>query len=251
VVKKTLLFSDVHLKVHPADRSRLAGFRDFLRGIEPGEFDRIICLGDLFDFWFEYRHVIFSGYFEVLRVFAELRDAGIAIHLVAGNHDFWAGRFLSDELGFIIHPDQARLPFGDREAMLVHGDGINPEDRAYRLYKRIARNPLVINLFRLIHPDLAMAIARGVSHSSRTMLGVEEPAHGPEAKAQDAWARNAIAKGVAPLILCGHAHAPCIREYPAPGGGTGLYINPGDWLHHRSHVVWDGENFHLHEEEAD
>lgn len=246
-MKKTLLFSDVHLKVTKADRPRVRAFAAFLRRFSPGEFNRVVCLGDLFDFWFEYRHVIFSDCFEVLRVFADLNDAGVELHLVCGNHDFWGGRFLRDELGFHIHRDAAALPFGEKTAHLIHGDGINSKDWRYRLYKRIARDPLVIWAFRQIHPDWAMGIARAASHSSRTFTAVAKTDEGPEAQALRAYAARILAQGEADIVLCGHAHAPSIEEYPTPQG-TGLYVNPGDWLQHRSCVVWDGQAFHLHVE---
>ena len=243
-MKKTLIFSDVHLKTGAAHRPDRDALVSFLRAFPPEEYDRFICLGDLFDFWFEYRHVVFSGCFEVLRAFADLRDASTELHLVCGNHDFWAGRFLRDELGFHIHQGPARLLFGDKTALFVHGDGVNPRDWGYRIYKRFARNPLVVRLFRLIHPDWAMAIAQGVSHGSRTLTRVEDTAHGPEAAAIRAYAKDLLARGETDIVGCGHAHAPALEEHPAPGG-TGIYLNPGDWRASRSYIVWDADGFRL------
>jgi len=241
-VKKTLLFSDVHLKAIPDDQPRHREFIEFLHRFSPDEFECVICLGDLFDFWFEYRSVIFSDFFGVLRAFAELRDAGVELHLICGNHDFWAGRFLRDELGFHIHPNIMEHQFGDHRARLVHGDGINPEDWRYRAYKRVARNPLVVGAFRCIHPDWAMGIARGVSHGSRTLLGTKDPYTGPEATSLRRYAAGVLERGEADVVLCGHAHAPSV-EHLETDTGTGLYINTGDWLDHRSHTIWDGEQF--------
>ncbi|MBI2424679.1 MAG: UDP-2,3-diacylglucosamine diphosphatase [Candidatus Hydrogenedentes bacterium] len=243
-MKKTLIFSDVHLKVSPQDKPRHQEFVAFLQQFSPEEYDRIICLGDLFDFWFEYKHVIFSGYFEVLRTFADLRDKGIELHLICGNHDFWGGRFLHDDLQFHIHHGIAEIPFGALRGHLVHGDGINPADWRYRGYKRVARHPFVVGAFRLLHPDWAMKLAQGVSHGSRTFLGHDDPANGPEARSLSAYAQAVLAQGQADVVMCGHAHAPVRQEYPTPGG-AGLYINTGDWLGHRSHVVWDGAGFEL------
>lgn len=242
--RDTLIFSDVHLKVTREDRARQEEFAAFLRSAGGPGTGRIVCLGDLFDFWYEYRHVIFSGYFPVLRAFADLRDAGVELHLVCGNHDFWAGRFLRDELGFEIHPDRVTLDLGGVRALFVHGDGINPADRAYRLYKRIARNRLVMWAFRQLHPDWAMALAQGVSHGSRTYLGTRDPHTGPEARALRDFARETLASGAADAVLCGHAHAPVHERHPTPDG-MGDYLNTGDWLQHRSHVRWDGAAFHL------
>jgi len=243
-VKKTLIFSDVHLKAAPADRARHLEFAAFLRAFNAPDFDRVICLGDLFDFWFEYRHVIFSDYFEVLRALAELHDAGIELHLVCGNHDFWGGRFLRETLGFQLHQRPVILPFGGQRVLAAHGDGVNPSDRAYHLYKRFARNPLVIGAFRLLHPDWAMTLARSVSHGSRTLLGVEDPHAGPEAQAIRAYARGVLDRGEVDVVLCGHAHAPVCEEVTTTQG-TRLYINTGDWLAHRSYVVWDKGAFQL------
>lgn len=244
-MKKTLIFSDIHLKPAEQDRPRREAFAAFLRGISPEEFDRVICLGDLFDFWFEYRHVVFSAYFDVLRAFAGLREAGIEMHLVCGNHDFWAGRFLREELGIQVHQDTVHLPFGERTGLLLHGDGINAKDLFYRWYKPIARHGLAIGAFRLLHPDWAMGIARAVSKSSRTMFGTDNPDEGREAKALRKYAQGLIAAGTEELVLYGHAHAPGIETHPGPNG-EGTYVNPGDWVHHRSHVIWDGTAFTLH-----
>lgn len=243
-MNKTLIFSDVHLKVSPEDRPRHREFCAFLEAHAPPEFDRIICVGDLFDFWFEYKHAVFSGYFDVLRAFAALRDAGAELHLICGNHDFWAGRFLEDELGFNIHKNAVDLPFGGKTVHFVHGDGIDSNDHVYYVYKSIARNPIAVSLFRLIHPDWAMGIARAVSHLSRTLKSPPDPATGPNAVTLRAHAKRLLAEGKAETVICGHAHAPACESYPTPSG-EGVYINTGDWIGHRTYAIWDGENFHL------
>ena len=243
--KKAVVVSDVHLKVGPQGREETARFVAFLGQLDPEEIGRIIVLGDLFDFWFEYRHVIFSGYFDVLRAFAGLRERGVDLHLVCGNHDFWAGRFLEEALGFTIHRGPAHFDFGGRRVLLLHGDGINPHDWGYRVYKRVARARPVIWLFRLLHPDWAMFIAQCVSGGSRRMTKAADPAKGAEARALRAYAREALGRGDADVVMCGHAHAPTREEFPTPAG-AGLYFNTGDWMHHRSYVEWDGDEFRLH-----
>jgi len=244
VAMKTAVFSDVHLDATAGTDPATGEFVAFLKSLETNGTRRIVILGDLFDFWFEYRHVIFSGYFEVLRSFAALRDLGVEIHLVCGNHDFWAGRFLRDELRFIIHPEPTIMDFGGRRALLVHGDGLNARDRAYRLYKWLARARPVVWLFGLLHPDLAMAIAKRVSRSSRQMSKTEDPGHGAEALAIQAYAQAALAAGEADIVMCGHSHVPVIEEHPTPGG-AGLYINTGEWMNDHSYVEWDGTEFRL------
>lgn len=243
-MKSTLIFSDVHLSVAPHGKEKMAGFITFLRGIDSSRVERVIVLGDLFDFWFEYRHVIFSGYFEVLRAFADLRDAGVELHFVCGNHDFWAGRFLSNDLGFHVHPATLRLELGGKRVLLVHGDGIDPADYGYRVYKRIARAPLVVKLFSLLHPDWAMWLAQKVSHGSRYLFMADDLSEGNQVKPLQAYARAALASGEADVVILGHSHYPIMEACPTPSG-QGLYINSGDWLFHQSFIMWDGRTFQL------
>ena len=238
---KTVVFSDVHLNVAEDGRDRMRDLTAFLRSVDPSETGRIVVLGDLFDFWFEYKHVVFSGYFDVLRAFADLSDAGVEIHFVIGNHDFWAGRFLSRYLRFQIH-EQLTLELGGRRVLFVHGDGINPKDVGYRIYKRIARARAVVWLFRLIHPDWAMGIAQGVARGSRHLKRTDDLSQGTEVKPLREFAMRMLREGKADVVMCGHSHYPVREEHPARDG-MGLYINTGDWLFHKSYVEWDGEDF--------
>jgi UDP-2,3-diacylglucosamine hydrolase len=241
---KTVVFSDAHLTVADSGRERMAQLVVFLRWIDPKQVDRVVILGDLFDFWFEYRHVIFSGYFDVLKAFADLKDGGVELHFVCGNHDLWAGRFLRDHLGFIIHPEPVTLDFGGQRVLFVHGDGLNPRDWVYRMYKSVARAPWVIALFRLLHPDWAMPLGRWVSCCSRRLFGSDDLSRGSEVASLQDFARRALGEGRAEVVMCGHSHHPVLEAYPAPGG-TGLYINVGDWLYRQSYVEWDGDRFRL------
>ncbi len=242
---KILIFSDVHLQVGEAGQRGRERFIQFLQSFDPSEFTRIIILGDLFDFWFEYRHVIFSGYFDVLRAFADLRDAGVQFDFVCGNHDLWAGRFLESELGFTIHRDRLELDLDGTRALFVHGDGINPRDVGYRVYKKFAQYPLVVWLFSLLHPDWAMRLAHGVSHGSRRLFQAEDLSQGSEVAPLREHAERVLAAGGIDVVFSGHCHYPQRLEYATPDG-TGLYINTGDWLYHCSYVVWDGKAFTTH-----
>ncbi len=237
---KTLVFADVHLKVDAANRGTVDEFVAFLRDIAPSEFDRIVVVGDLFDFWFEYRHVVFSGYFDVLRALADLRDGGIECHLVCGNHDFWAGRFFRDELGFKVHPDAYDTRIGNRRVRFVHGDGVNPADKAYGRYKRLMRSWLGVKLMALIHPDWAMAIAQRVSRASRRLQSPHGALRSREIAAVREYARGVLAAGETDAVVCGHTHTSAYEEFDAPGG-RGLYINTGGWVDERVYWIWDGE----------
>ncbi len=238
---KTLIIADVHLKVSPDGEETLREFTAFLRDINSMEVDRLILLGDLFDFWFEYKHVIFSGYFEILRALADLRDDGTELHLVCGNHDFWAGRFLI-EMGIHVLPDEMRCELGDKRALFMHGDGLNENDKIYRIYKRIACSWFGTRVFRALHPDWAMALAQRVSHKSRTLLNPSNPADGNEVSVIRNFASDALARGDADVVMCGHTHFPVEETCPTPTG-EGLYINVGDWQKSRTYIEWEGDSF--------
>ncbi len=241
---KTIVVSDAHLIVTPAGRENMELLAAFLRGLDPSDVSRVIVLGDLFDFWFEYKHVIFSGYFDVLRAFASLRDAGVELLFVCGNHDFWAGRFLKQHLGFTVYPDPVTLDIDGQRVHLAHGDGINPHDWRYHLYKRLARWRVAVWAFRLLHPDWAMAIAQGVSKGSRTMFSPSDPSKGSEVGPLRSYAERVLASGEADVVLCAHSHHPVEEHFPTPDG-QGLYINTGDWLWHHTYVVGEGGSYRL------
>ena len=239
---KTLVFSDVHLKITPDAQKNLHDFTAFLQNVDPQRYNRIVILGDLFDFWFEYRHVIFSDYFEVLRALAQLRDAGIELHLVCGNHDFWAGRFLETHLSLVIHRGPYLCEGGGRRVLFVHGDGVNPRDYGYRIYKGIARSRLAVWLFGKLHPDRAMSIAQLISWGSRALFKVEDPSKGRQVVPVRNFARRTLENGEVDIVVCGHSHYPIVEEFQTAGGAR-HYINSGDWLNHRTYVDWDAHEF--------
>ena len=245
-----LIFADVHLGAGPAGKETQESFVRFLRSIDPERYTQIVILGDLFDFWFEYKHVIFSAYFDVLRALADLRDAGVRIDLVCGNHDFWAGRFLEDELGIRVHRDRYDITLAGRRVRFVHGDGVNRGDYGYRIYKYMARAPAVVALFRLLHPDWAMGLARGISHGSRTLRTRSDPSDSSEVRAVEGYAQGIADRGEADVIVCGHTHFSVHKELTGAAGTT-LYINTGDWMENRCYTTWDGTGFQSFRAEQD
>lgn len=243
-MKDTLLFSDVHLKPSAADQTNYTDFIAFLRQINPDRVERVICLGDLFDFWFEYKHAMFACYFDVLRIFAGLRDAGIETHLICGNHDLWAGPQLERMTGMQVHHEPVTLPFGSDTALLLHGDGLNPKDYGYRMFKRLSQNRLAQRLFRHLHPDTAMGLAHWISRGSRAMAAAPNPADSPEVRIVRDHALERIGRGQAAVVICGHAHVPAVEPVTVQGH-SGLYVNPGDWPLHRSFVRYVMGEFRL------
>jgi UDP-2,3-diacylglucosamine hydrolase len=159
--------------------------------------------------------------------------------LICGNHDFWAGRFLHDHLGFHIHREEYTCKLGERTALFVHGDGANPSDRGYHAYKRFAQFPLVVWAFSLLHPDWAMAIAQRFSHASRNRQDVGGAARQAEVEASREFARKAIELGRAEIVVSGHTHVAEYVEFPT-NRGIGIYINTGGWLDERAYWISDG-----------
>src|SRR5690606_20667283 len=154
------VISDIHLGAVPEETERR--FRRFLAHLH-SRASRLLINGDLFDFWFEYRSVIHSRHYRVLAALRDLRESGVPIDFVGGNHDAWGGDFLRDEVGIRILQEPAEIELGGRRALVVHGDGRGPGDFSYRAMKRVIRHPLSVWAFRLLHPDWGDRLARFVS----------------------------------------------------------------------------------------
>lgn len=236
--------SDVHLGAIPA--SKVEAFHSWLRWAAQRT-SVLVINGDLFDFWFEYGSVIPRGYTRTLGLLAELVDGGVTIHLVGGNHDWWGGSMLTDEIGVVFHQDPVILEVGGRRCLFAHGDGLGQGDLGYRVLRWTLRSPITRSLFRWLHPDLGAAMARRVSRTqvrqggSTDLASVastsspESPATDPAGRSPELrrWARDQLLEDpTLDDVFLGHTHHP-VREEVAPGR---FYINSGDWLHHCSFV---------------
>lgn len=238
-----LILSDIHLKTGDQYQSQRREFEEFLLRQKDNPPRRIICLGDIFDFWFEYKHVIFSGYFEVLNAFYELHRKGVELFFIGGNHDFWAGESLK-KIGFKILPSGYILDLDGCRTMLIHGDGLNKKDWGYRFFKRISRNPFVVTVFRWIHPDWAMGLAQILSKGSRKLKENNTAHHYQEAETIKHYAIEKMEEGLCDAVVAGHCHQPeCsvlqINNRPC------WYVNSGDWIDNKTYVHWDGKRFQL------
>ncbi len=167
-----VFMSDVHLGIDSPQQeaAREARLLDFLRSL-PGRASALYIVGDLFEFWFEYATAIPRRYFALLRALAEVREAGVEITLMTGNHDFWLGRFLTDELGLRTADGALAVRLQERRIWLHHGDGLIGGDLGYKLLKRLLRNRASVGLYRWLHPDLGIPFALWASHWSRNSRG--------------------------------------------------------------------------------
>ena len=221
--------SDIHLGAVPDDTERR--FVRFLEHVG-AHGNSLILPGDVFDFWFEYGPVIPGKHFRVLGALAALTDTGMEVTMVGGNHDAWGGKFLRDEVGIRFETGLVDARLGGRSALIAHGDGLGVGDFRYRVLKRTLRSRTTVALFRAIHPEIGIRIARAVSRTDTREANTAESAG--RARFLEDWGTTQLrANPELSFVVCGHAHAPLLREVE-PGR---WYINSGDWIHNFSYVT--------------
>ncbi|UCC44167.1 MAG: UDP-2,3-diacylglucosamine diphosphatase [Candidatus Zixiibacteriota bacterium] len=231
------IFSDAHLgSGNPHQESDKVARIEALCKLVKKDGDRLVILGDLFDFWFEYRYTIPKDYHDVLFILYDLRRSGIQIDYVSGNHDFWMDDFFRTRLEIDVHRDRLDLSYDGRMIHLTHGDGLAPADRGYRMLKKILRNRFAVWLYRKLPPDWAYPLARFVSSSSRSYTSSRDHTFAP---AYEAYAKSKIAEGF-DVVAIGHLHIADIQEI-----GHGTYISTGDFINHFSYVKIDSGKTNL------
>lgn len=220
------VISDIHLGHAPAAVERT--LLQFLRSL-PSRGGSLLINGDLFEFWFEWRTVVPRSGVRVLAALMDLRDAGVPMTMVAGNHDCWGGDVLR-EAGVTFLEGPLTGDVGGWASRVEHGDGLREkEDRGYRLLRRVLRNPMAIRAFgSLLHPDFASRLAMGSSQTSRDYT----PRDG--GRGLRAVAARALESAEAPdLLIYGHSHVPALERMPSGR----VYANAGSWLDAPTYLV--------------
>ncbi len=235
---KAVFVSDIHLGIADtaAEKARETIFEKFLDDIR-GDLTHLYIVGDLFDFWYEYNHVIPKAYFGVLNRLMNLRNDGVEMHYLAGNHDFFLGRFFDEQLGITTWPDEYTFELAGKSFYLFHGDGLAKKDKGYRFLKRILRSKLNQRVFRWLHPDAGIPFARKVSGTSRGYTDTINEKRDETDYVE--FAEACFDKGF-DYVMMGHRHNPLVHER----GGC-KYINLGDWLTYFSYAVFDGKDLKL------
>ncbi|MFZ5433262.1 MAG: UDP-2,3-diacylglucosamine diphosphatase [Calditrichota bacterium] len=195
----------------------------------------LVFVGDLFDFWYEWKQVIPKQHFRLLCRMQAFVEQGIAIHYLAGNHDFRLHGFLEHELGMQIHHHHLAAQIGDQSVFVFHGDGILARDHGYRLLKRVLRNPIAQRMFSWLHPDIAMRLAHGTSKTSRAIITMNDNDDTEYLE----FARQRFEDGFHGVVL-GHTHRPV--EHVENGK---IYVNLGDWITHYTYGFHDGSRLML------
>ncbi|MEE9166334.1 MAG: UDP-2,3-diacylglucosamine diphosphatase [Candidatus Neomarinimicrobiota bacterium] len=239
-VNSPLFFiSDIHLGLKNSNyelrkRERLA---EFVRHVVEKK-GSLFIVGDLFDFWFEYKYVMPKAYFDILTVLYEAKRKGVKIYFIPGNHDYWTGEFAEKIIFTEVYPDGCTLEFNGKRFHIIHGDGLLSRDGAYRALRRLFRNKLFVFFYRWLHPDWGYSIAKWISRTGNHKAHSEEYDEAVLKELKE-FASNHGSDGV-DFVIMGHYH----QARQVDLGSTSLVIL-GDWLKYHSFGYFDGNEFSL------
>jgi len=236
-MKNIFFFSDVHFGLHDALREKEKERRvlSFLTHVdEHGE--QLFIMGDLFDYWFEYKNVIPRGYHNILSKLSSLVEHGVKVHYIAGNHDFWLKDFFPNDLGIPVYKDPFQIELRGKKFFLHHGDGLALNDTGYLILKKILRSPISIFLYSLFHPDWTAPIAKDSSKTSRAYTGNKDFG---ETDGMIKFAEEKFHEGI-DFVVMGHRHKPLEHIV-----GKSLYLNLGDWITYNTYAEFDGTKLEL------
>lgn len=208
--------------------------------------EELFLMGDLFDFWFEYKSVVPRGFVRIQGKLAEFTDAGIPVHLFIGNHDLWCFGYLHDELGIQLHREPEIFTLKGKKFFLVHGDGRGPGDKGYKLLKKVFECRVNQWLFRWIHPDIGIRLALRWSHKHRLKKLKNEVERGyyndiPNTRLYRYAAEQAALDPSIDFFVFGHQHKP--MQYQS--GDHALTTVVGNWIYDFTYAVFDGEKMEL------
>ena len=232
--KAVFFLSDAHLGAEEEDKEKLKEERliSLLERVkEEGEF--LYLVGDMFEFWFEYKNAIPKDHFRILTKLKQLVDFGIKINYLVGNHDFWLGDFLPKHIGIPIFKQPIEVVHQGKRIFITHGDGLAKSDLGYKILKKILRNKINIFLYRQIPPDLSYPLAKFVAGRSRNWVQKRDRSYLQE---YESFAAEKIKQGFDAVILA-HTHVPVLNDL-----GEGVYLNLGDWFQHFTYGrLWEGK----------
>ncbi len=242
--KKIYFASDQHLGA-PTPETSLPREQKFVAWLDEVKTDAeaIFLLGDLFDFWFEYKTVVPKGFVRVLGKLAEICDSGIPIYFFVGNHDLWMNNYFEKELNIPVYHSTKEFTFNNKTFLLGHGDGLGPGDKGYKRMKKVFKNPFSKWLFGWLHPDFGMKLGHYLSVKNKLISGAEDVKFlGEENEWLVIYAKQKLQTQHYDYFVFGHRHLPLEINLSQ----NSKYINLGDWISHFTYGVFDGQNFELH-----
>ena len=241
--KKVYFASDFHLGAPDYDSSLLREKKivAWLNHIEPTA-KEIYLVGDVFDFWFEYKRAVPKGFVRLLGKLAELSDKGIPIHIFTGNHDMWIFDYLPKEIGASIYREPIEKTFFGKNYLIGHGDGLGPGDKGYKFLKKVFANKFCQWCFARLHPNFGIWLADKSSKTSRAKTGKSDEIFlGEDKEWLIQYCRDVLEKKEMDYFIFGHRHLPL--EYPL--NDKSIYINLGEWINYCTYLEIDDKGTRL------
>ena len=241
--KKVYFSSDNHLGA-PTKEASLPREKKFVAWLDKAKEDAaaIFLLGDLFDFWFDYKRVVPKGFTRTLGKLAEISDSGIPIYYFVGNHDLWMNGYFEEELNIPVFHKPQEFTFNDSCFFIGHGDGLGPGDKGYKRMKKVFTNPFCKWLFKWLHPDLGVRLAQYLSVKNKLISGDEDIKFlGEEKEWLVQYCIKKEAEKHRDFYVFGHRHLPLEIDI----NSSSKYINLGDWITYYTYGVFDGKTFSL------
>lgn len=241
--KKIYFLSDFHLGAPDAATSRVREKKvvQFLSSIQQ-DASGVFIVGDLFDFWYEYKKVVPKGYVRILGKLAELTDNGIPVYFFTGNHDMWMSGYFEDELNIPVYHEPKVFNFNDKQFLIGHGDGLGPGDHGYKFMKKVFRNKVCQWLFGALHPTWGIGLANYLSRKSRAATGSsDERFLGADKEWLIIYCNEVLETKHFDYFVFGHRHLPIDHTLK----NNSRYVNLGDWIKYNSYAVFDGNQLEL------
>jgi UDP-2,3-diacylglucosamine hydrolase len=241
--KKIYFISDFHLGA-PDYKSSLEREKIVVQFLDDRKKDasEIFIVGDIFDFWYEYRKVVPKGYVRLLGKLAEVTDGGIKMHFFVGNHDMWMKNYFQQELNIPVYFEARDFEWNGKKFHIAHGDGLGPGDHRYKFIKKVFRNRFSQWLFGILPPYMGMGLANFLSSRSRAQTGASEEVFlGEEKEWLIIYSKEMAKKKNFDFFVFGHRHLPI--DFRLSNGAR--YINLGDWIRYYTYAVFDGERLEL------
>jgi UDP-2,3-diacylglucosamine hydrolase len=236
--KKIYFVSDLHLVMAPDEQSNRRE-KEFVQWLDAVKHDAaaIFLLGDIFDFWFEYRYAVPRGFVRLLGKLAELTDSGIPVHYSTGNHDRWMRDYFSTEMNLIIHTEVAEFEINGKRFLIGHGYKASLEGLHDRTLNFIFGSYLFRKLYAMIHPRWGIAFGNKWAKSHRNRHGHIKPFVGQEKELIARFAQKKLTEKHYDFFIFGHRHMAMDIQL----NERSRYINTGEWLEAKSYAVFDGE----------
>ncbi len=241
--KKIYFASDQHFGA-PTRELSLPREKKFVEWLDVVKQDAeaIFILGDLFDFWFEYKTVVPRGFTRVLGKLAEISDSGIPIHFFVGNHDLWMDNYFEEELGIPVYHSAKEFNYSGKRFLIGHGDGLGPGDNGYKRMKKVFKNPISKWIYRWLHPDIGVRLAQYLSVKNKLISGDEDVKFlGEDKEWLVQYCKRKLESEHFDYFIFGHRHFPMKIDL----GQNSSYVNLGDWIGYCTYGEFDGENFNL------